>query len=115
MRNRIRVLPALLTVITSALGGVIGPVRAQTTEAVTLTTPTGVLSGTLQLPAGSGAHPLVLIIAGSGPTDRNGNTVGTPSGADAYRLLADSLAAHGIATLRYDKRGIAASTSAGVS
>ena len=84
------------------------PLCGQTTEPVTLTTPTGVLSGTLQRPGGAGAHPLVLIIAGSGPTDRNGT-------ADAYRLLADSLAAHGIATLRYDKRGIAASVSAGVS
>ena len=87
---------------------------AQSVEPATLTTPTGVLSGSLQLPAGGGAPcPLVLIIAGSGPTDRNGNTGGMSAGPDAYRLLADSLAVHGIASLRYDKRGIGASASAG--
>jgi len=115
MRDYRKLFPALLSVIFSAVAGLGQPLGAQATEAVTLTTPTGVLSGTLQLPAGAGAHPLVLIIAGSGPTDRNGNTVGMPSGSDTYRLLADSLAAHGIASLRYDKRGIAASASAGVS
>ena len=92
-----------------------GEAQATTTtnEAVTLTTATGVLSGTLMIPAGAGALPLVVIIAGSGPTDRNGNAAGAPSGSDAYRILADSLANHGIASLRYDKRGIAASRGAG--
>jgi fermentation-respiration switch protein FrsA (DUF1100 family) len=86
---------------------------AQSVEPATLTTPSGVLSGTLQLPAGGGApYPLVLIIPGSGPTDRNGNTVGLSTGPEMYRLLADSLAAHGIASLRYDKRGIGASAGA---
>jgi pimeloyl-ACP methyl ester carboxylesterase len=49
--------------------------------------------------------PAVLIIAGSGPTDRNGNN---PLGVTAapYKMLANSLAAAGIASLRYDKRGI---------
>lgn len=85
---------------------------AQTSEAVALRTPTGTLAGTLQLPAGVGAHPLAVVIPGSGPTDRNGNTIGMPSGSDAYRMLADSLVAHGIATLRYDKRGIGESRAA---
>jgi pimeloyl-ACP methyl ester carboxylesterase len=69
----------------------------------------GALHGTL-VDAGSKA-PAVLIIAGSGPTDRDGNS---PLGvqANTYKLLAEGLAAKGISTLRYDKRGIAASKDA---
>jgi pimeloyl-ACP methyl ester carboxylesterase len=63
------------------------------------------LAGTFGLPAkGPGRGPAVLIIAGSGPTDRNGN--GPLITTDTYRLLAAGLAASGIRTLRYDKRGI---------
>ncbi len=82
-------------------------------EPVTLQTPTGAIEGTLTLPAqGTAPYPVALIIAGSGPTDRDGNN---PAGVhtDAYKLLADGLAASGIATVRYDKRGIAASRAAG--
>lgn len=86
-------------------------------QPITLTTPTGELFGTLVLPPGSGAHPVVLIIAGSGPTDRDGNSPapiapGKTLSTDSYKLLADALAAHGIASVRYDKRGIAASAKA---
>jgi pimeloyl-ACP methyl ester carboxylesterase len=54
------------------------------------------------------ALPLVVMIAGSGPTDRDGNS-GLGLQSDAYRMLAEALAARGIATLRYDKRGVGAS------
>lgn len=70
------------------------------------------LHGTLLTPAtpAAGAEP-VLILAGSGPTDRDGNS---PLGVAAapYRLIAEALAARGIASLRVDKRGIAASGAA---
>lgn len=70
------------------------------------------LRGTLLAPAANapGAEP-VLILAGSGPTDRDGNS---PLGISAapYRLIAEGLAARGIASLRVDKRGIAASAAA---
>ena len=55
--------------------------------------------------------PLVLIIAGSGPTDRNGNNT-TGLQTDAYRMISDTLAVNGIASLRYDKRGVAQSYNA---
>jgi uncharacterized protein len=63
------------------------------------------LEGTFVKPGEAGRFPAVLIIAGSGPTDRDGNN---PLGvkASSYRKLADALAAAGIASLRYDKRGI---------
>jgi pimeloyl-ACP methyl ester carboxylesterase len=78
---------------------------------VTLATPSGTVYGTLDVPDGVKAPmPVALIIAGSGPTDRDGNTpLGVTSAS--YRLLAEALAARGIATLRYDKRGIAASAA----
>lgn len=65
--------------------------------------PQGDLHGLLQ-PAGEGAS-IVLIIPGSGPTDRDGNS---PLGVKAapYRLLAEGLAVRGIATVRIDKRGM---------
>jgi pimeloyl-ACP methyl ester carboxylesterase len=68
------------------------------------------LRGALWLPASaaSGKVPVVLLIAGSGPTDRDGNSsLGLRT--DAYRLVAEALAARGIASLRYDKRGVGAS------
>ncbi len=71
------------------------------------------LEGTLVLPAhAAGKVPVVLIIAGSGPTDRNGNSrVGLTS--DVYEKLAWGLAGRGIASVRYDKRGIGASALVG--
>jgi len=67
------------------------------------------LQGTLLAPDNA-SRTVALIIAGSGPTDRNGNNnMGMKT--EAYHLLADSLAAHGYASLRYDKRGIAASAT----
>ncbi|MBO9730887.1 MAG: alpha/beta fold hydrolase [Chitinophaga sp.] len=71
-----------------------------------------VLYGTLTLPEGQPHSPVVLIIAGSGPTDRNGNSLFLPATEGfSYQQLAAGLAAHGIASLRYDKRGTGQSTA----
>ncbi|MGW0345281.1 alpha/beta hydrolase [Streptomyces anthocyanicus] len=61
------------------------------------------LAGTLSLPAGPGPHPAVLLLHGSGPLDREGNTPRLP--LNLGRPLADALAAAGVAALRYDRRG----------
>lgn len=81
-------------------------------EAVSFDSGSGLLHGTLQIPEHQRPLPLALLIAGSGPTDRNGNN---PLGArnDGLRKLANALASRGIASFRYDKRGIAASQAAG--
>ena len=64
------------------------------------------LGGTLTLPRGTtGPVPVVVIIAGSGPTDRNGNSL-MGIRPNSYAQLAWRLAERGIATLRYDKRGM---------
>jgi pimeloyl-ACP methyl ester carboxylesterase len=78
-----------------------------------LVTPSGTIYGTLLTPAVDSAVPVVMLISGSGPTDRDGNNVQMKN--DALKILADSLLSHGIASLRYDKRGIAASRDAGSS
>jgi len=64
------------------------------------------LAGTLTLPrSATGPVPVAVIIAGSGPTDRNGNSV-IGIRPNSYAQLAWRLAERGIATLRYDKRGM---------
>jgi len=81
-------------------------------ELASLVTPTGTLYGTMTLPAKCSRCPVVFIIAGSGPTDRNGNTPLLPGANNTYKLLAEELAKNGIASLRTDKRGIAESKAA---
>ncbi len=80
-----------------------------------LKTKAGNVYGSLTVPDGSGKVPVVLIIAGSGPTDRNGNSEAGGLNTDAYKMLADSLRNAGIACLRYDKRGVGESAGAIVS
>jgi hypothetical protein len=85
-------------------------IAAAAVAAVPMTTPgpQGPLAGSL-LDAGKGA-PVVLIIPGSGPTDRDGNN---PLGITAapYRLLAEALAAKRVSSVRIDKRGMFGSKS----
>lgn len=70
------------------------------------------LSGTLLLPLISELQrvPGVVLVAGSGPTDRDGNNRYLSTRIDLLKQIAELLASNGIASLRYDKRGIGAST-----
>lgn len=82
---------------------------AMVVSTVTAPGPQGALEGTL-IDAGKGA-PVVVIIPGSGPTDRDGNnSMGlTPQ---SYKLLAEGLARKGVSTIRVDKRGMFGSKGA---
>lgn len=61
-----------------------------------------VIDGTLLRPENSNSKTLAIIIAGSGPTNRDGNqTVGKNN---SLKMLAEFLAEQGIASFRYDKR-----------
>lgn len=80
-----------------------------------LAIPGGVLSATLACPVGAGPWPVVLLIAGSGPTDRDGNNPLLDVPCDNLKRLAHALAARGIASLRYDKRGVGRSRYPGLS
>lgn len=84
--------------------------RTLLTQTLNLDTGHGVLQGTLLLPKSERPLPVALLIAGSGPTDRNGNN---PAGHnDSLKRLAQGLARQGVASLRYDKRGVGASLAA---
>lgn len=60
--------------------------------------------GTLVKPLGDGPFPAVVMVAGSGPTDRDWDSPLLPGTNGSARLLAEELACAGIASLRYDKR-----------
>lgn len=62
------------------------------------------MKGTLVRPDGTGPFPGTVLVAGSGPTDRNWESPLLPGENGSARLLADELARAGIASLRYDKR-----------
>jgi len=73
--------------------------------------------GNLTVPEGKGPFPAVIVLAGSGPFDRNGD-VDPRAGEDlklssTYKDIAYALAQEGFVTLRYDKRGIGNSTGEG--
>ncbi len=103
-------LPRRLLLAALLLMTTIDTSRADTDTEIEVAGPSGPLRGTL-LSAGGAEHPVVLIIPGSGPTDRDGNN---PLGirASTYRLLAEGLAAEGISSLRIDKRGMFGSAAA---
>ncbi|OFX59997.1 MAG: alpha/beta hydrolase [Bacteroidetes bacterium GWB2_41_8] len=85
---------------------------AETEEPIALKTQTGEIAGTLIMPDMISPVPVVLIIAGSGPTDRDGNNPAMKN--NSLKMLSTELAKNGIASVRYDKRGIAVSQKAGM-
>ena len=82
-------------------------------ESIEVQGPAGVLRGSYLAPTANANGAVVLIIPGSGPTDRDGNN---PMGirASTYRLLAEGLAAQGVASVRIDKRGMFGSAALGI-
>lgn len=82
---------------------------APPTEEITAPGPQGELHGSFVAPADGG--PILLIVPGSGATDRDGNSAAGLHAAP-YRLLAEGLAAKGIGSVRIDKRGLLASAKA---
>jgi len=68
------------------------------------------LKGTLLRPDGKGPFPALLLLPGSGPTDRDGNQAGYQM--NVLKDIAGRLAKEGVASLRFDKRAVAASYKA---
>jgi uncharacterized protein len=79
---------------------------------IVVKTATGNIYGTLAYTPAQTKVPVVLIIPGSGPTDRDGNAKSAGLETNTYHQLADSLQRAGIASVRYDKRGVGESAPA---
>src|ERR1043165_9538117 len=76
----------------TALTIVTAQMTAPLSDTVTLTTPTGALHGTLLVPASTRPAPLAVIIAGSGPTDRDGNSPMLQGKNNSLKMLAEGAA-----------------------
>lgn len=71
------------------------------------------LFGTLTMPNSEDVKTICVIVPGSGPTDRDGNSA-LGLQADTYKQLAEALSEKGIASFRYDKRGVGKSIVEGL-
>ncbi|HEY9219799.1 MAG TPA: alpha/beta hydrolase, partial [Phenylobacterium sp.] len=74
-------------------------------RSIAATGATGTLMGAMLTPSDVERPPVVLIIPGSGPTDRDGNS-GMGARPASYRLLAEAMVDQGVASVRIDKRGL---------
>ena len=88
----------------------LGPLEGE--REVSVQTTYGRIYGSLVIPEGKDIYLLVIIVAGSGPTDRDGNNPLIPGKGYVYRQIAEEFKIAGIASLRYDKRGIGRSRDA---
>lgn len=79
---------------------------------VSVSSPSAPLHGAFMEPEGR-VRAAAVILPGSGPTDRDGNSPQFGVKSATYRLLAEELAGAGVATIRIDKRGIGDSAAAG--
>ena len=113
MRSLIAALMASLLIVTAT-----ADVPETTYETISVARPGGELYGTVTIPkkipdSKATKVPVVLIISGSGPTDRDGNSRLLPGHNNGLKQIAEALTDKGYATVRYDKRGVAASLAAG--
>jgi len=98
----------MVTILAAAVASA-HPGTADAERKVEIAGPQGSLEGTFR--SGGAGAPVIVIVPGSGPTDRDGNN---PLGVKAapYRLLAEKLSGMGVSTLRIDKRGMFGSKAA---
>jgi hypothetical protein len=83
-------------------------------QEVSISIPGGTLYGTLSRPSAGTPTNAVLIIPGSGPTDRDGNSILLPGKNDSLLRLGNELVKSGFLVLRVDKRGIGKSVWPGL-
>lgn len=73
-------------------------------SSITLGEGANTLYGSLLIPGHKVKPPVILLISGSGPTDRDGNSSALQGKNDSLKMLAEELAIAGFASVRYDKR-----------
>ncbi|MBT2582805.1 alpha/beta hydrolase [Planococcus sp. ISL-109] len=66
----------------------------------------GVMQALEEIPENAGPHSVVILIAGSGPTDKDGNSLTLTGKNNSLKMIAEALKEQGIAVIRYDKRGV---------
>jgi uncharacterized protein len=77
-------------------------------EEISFTSGEIMLVRTLISPGTAGPHATAVLLSGSGPQDRDGNSPGFMPGCSRFRFLAEHRARHGIASFRYDEPGVGA-------
>jgi pimeloyl-ACP methyl ester carboxylesterase len=82
-------------------------------SAISIGEGTNTLYGSLLIPGHKTKPPVILLIAGSGPTDRDGNSAAMKGKNNSLKMLAEELAIAGFASVRYDKRGVGESFASG--
>lgn len=105
-------LSALIAAVAIAMTIPPSPAAAAADREVSIDGGKAPLHGSLLVPEGARPGAAVLMVSGSGPTDRDGNSVIPGVKPQSMKLLADGLAAQQIISLRFDKRGIGASAAA---
>ena len=80
-------------------------------DTVKITISAGKLGGILMIPKDFKKGPVALIIQGSGPTDKDGNSAILGGKNNSLKMISQTLADLGIASLRFDKRGIGLSAA----
>ena len=97
--------PPITTAAPSGKGVVPAAALATKSEDITLTVGTRSVPGTIVAPTDAGPWPALILLAGSGPTDRNWNSKLLPTHNGSGKLLAEELAKHGMVVIRFDKAG----------
>ncbi len=110
IQSRFVITPLLLLLLAGSNG--LMAKDSATEQSVSITQDGIEIHGSLMVPDIDGPMPVALIIAGSGPTDRNGNNPMMTN--NALKMVAEGLANEGIASVRYDKRGVAESLVEGL-
>jgi uncharacterized protein len=95
--------------VVNILGRFVVPAEPFRVEEVAFAAGDATLVGHLSLPQGDGPHPAAIVVAGSGAQDRDGLNPSLP-GYLPLRWLAEHLSGAGFAVLRWDERGVGAST-----
>ena len=108
--NRLKTFVALLLCVVAVASRVADAADAAEHQVTFQGTDGAELAGTLQLPARDGNMPAIVLLAGSGPTDRDGNQPPAIH-TDLLKQIAQRLAEKGIASLRFDKRGMYANAA----